>query len=197
MVGIRLVYEDPVSLAVMERLVHCHSTKLKIEGRIAAYGFGAIKKNIAKYNTAANTVPFFVLTDLDRGTCPVKLIANWLPYTQSPLLLFRVAVREVESWLLADREGFGGFLRISTANFKTAPDLLPDPKAEVFRLTKKCRLRDLREHILPLPQATIGPGYNLVIPRFARETWSPESARARSPSLDRAMKALKRLADDR
>jgi len=38
---------------------------------------------------------------------------KWLPYPKHPNLLFRVAVKEVEAWLLAHRAAFATFLGIS------------------------------------------------------------------------------------
>ena len=190
MFSIHLIYEDLVSLAVMEKLVALHPETLSIQTRRNAHGFGSIRRNIPNYNRAAEHVPFFVLTDLDTAACPRELISDWLPQGQAPNLLFRIAVREVESWILSDRKGFAEFLGISPANFKVPPDTLPDPKIELFRLTQKSRSRDLKEDILPEKSACIGPSYNFVIPKFVRQAWSPERARIQSPSLDRALTAL-------
>ncbi len=195
MFSIHFVYEDVVSLAVMEKLVALHPETLSIQTRRNAHGFGSIRRTMPSYNRAAFHVPFFVLTDLDTAACPRELISDWLPQGKAPNLLFQIAVREVESWILADRKGFGEFLGISVANFKVPPDTLPDPKVELFRLTRKSRSRDLKEDILPEKSASIGPGYNIRIPQFVGEVWSPDRARIQSPSLDRALKALASFAN--
>lgn len=195
MLSLHVVYEDQVSLAVIEKLIALHPEKLRVQTRRNAHGFGNMRREMPKYNKAAIHVPFFVLTDLDAANCPPKLISDWLPQGRAPNLLFRIAVREVESWILADREFFARFLGISIGNFKISPDTLPDPKAELFRLTKKSRSRTLKDDILPDNSAKIGPGYNSVIPQFVRESWSPERARSRSPSLDRAIAALATFAN--
>ena len=190
MISMHLVFEDVVSLAVMEKLVSLHRDSLTVQSRINAHGFGNIRRELPKYNKAAVHLPFFVLTDLDTASCAPELLSAWLPKGKAPKLLFRIAVREVESWILADRAGFAEFLGISLANFKQPPDTLADPKNELFRLTRKSRSRDLKEDILPVKEAAIGPGYNFVIPKFVRQAWSPERARIQSPSLDRALTAL-------
>jgi hypothetical protein len=69
-------------------------------------GYGYLKKNIRAFNHAARGMPFLVLTDLNSTECPPTLIKKWLPYPKHPNLLFRVAVREVEAWLLAHRDAF-------------------------------------------------------------------------------------------
>ena len=62
-----------------------------------------LRKRIQDYNNAARFGPWIVLVDLDRDAdCAVSLYRNWL-LEPSPNLLFRVAVRAVEAWLLADR----------------------------------------------------------------------------------------------
>lgn len=189
-----LVFEDLVSLTVMEKLISLHPESLSVQSRINAHGFGNIRRELPRYNKAAVKLPFFVLTDLDTASCPPEWLSAWLPKGQAPKLLFRVAVREVVSWILADRAGFAEFLGISAANFKQPPDTLPDPKREIFRLTRKSRSRDLKEDILPGKEAAIGSGYNFVIPKFIRQAWSPERARIQSPSLDRALTALSTFA---
>lgn len=53
------------------------------------------------FNFAARLTPFLVLADLDRIECAPKLIRDWLPVEKHPNPVFRVAVREVESWVQA------------------------------------------------------------------------------------------------
>jgi hypothetical protein len=190
-----IVYEDEVSRAVIERLLGAFPESMSIAMRHPAHGFGNIKSNMAKYNAASQHIPFLVLTDLDASPCAPELISDWLPGQKAPLMLFRIAVREVESWLIADREGFSDFLGISSTNITRNPDALPDPKAEVFRLVRKSRSRSLKEDILPAAQSRVGPGYNDALPKFIRNGWNAESARKHSPSLDKALLALAEYAN--
>jgi hypothetical protein len=190
MLHMHVVYEDAVSLAIMERLIEIHSDRLAIGDHHHGRGFSRIKTNIAKYNAAAQHMPFFVLTDLDTKQCAPKLIAQWLPGKMAPLLFFRIAVKEVESWLIADREGLAAYLGISVANLSRDPDSLIDPKEEIFRLVRKSRSRSMKQDIIPEGKARIGPGYNDALPKFVRSTWNPEAARKFSPSLDKALHAL-------
>jgi hypothetical protein len=107
-IPVNLATEDELSESVLRRLL-AHADKGYSVG--AAYGrrgFGYLRRTITGWNRAARFVPWVVLTDLDRGTCPAALIDEWLTEPKHPNLLLRVAVREVEAWLLADRSTFSG-----------------------------------------------------------------------------------------
>ena len=71
-----------------------------------------LRQNIVRFNHAAVHKPFIVLTDLDGEDCPPGLIGRWLPDGQHSNLALRIAVREVESWLLADVARFADFLGV-------------------------------------------------------------------------------------
>jgi hypothetical protein len=185
-----IVFEDPVSHAIIERILGLFPDTIRIGTRYPSHGYGNIKANIEKYNTAARHLPFFILTDLDTRECAPGLKNEWLPRGIAENLLFRVAVREVESWLLADRKNFARLLRISVENITREPDTLPDPKEEVFRLVRRSRSRSLKEDILPSRTSRIGPGYNTVLPNFIRDSWNPEIARTHSPSLDKTIRSI-------
>ena len=109
LIPINLATEDELSEVTLLRI-------LKDLGRYAvgtAYrrgGFGYLRRTIVGWNRAARGIPFVVLADLDDGECPAGLVADWLAASQHPNLLFRIAVREVESWLLANQGPFRGFL---------------------------------------------------------------------------------------
>jgi hypothetical protein len=117
------------------------------------------------------------------------LIANWLPGGKDVRLLFRVAVRETESWLLADRYAFAELLGISVANVPDRPDDLNNPKATLLDLVRKSKRRDLKKDILPAPGVSfpVGLGYNDQLSRFVRERWDSRKAAQSSPSLARAV----------
>ena len=99
-----------------------------------SHGYGNIKKKVQSFLEMAKQSYVLLVTDLDTADCPPSLIRNWLgkdPQEALDLpsrLLFRVAVREVEAWLLADRDGLARFLGISVANFFLDPEALSDPK---------------------------------------------------------------------
>jgi len=142
LITLNLVFEDQISEFVMIKLAE-KAEKFFISNSYSEGGFGYIKKNIRGFNEASKGCPFFVLTDLDNGVCAPALINDWLNDPPHPNLIFRVAIREVEAWLLADIEGFSKYTGISKVNFPDNPEDLPDPKAELLKLIKRCRKRDI------------------------------------------------------
>lgn len=137
-------------------------------------------------------MPYLILTDLDNKECAPTMIQEWLPETKNPNLIFRIAVREVESWVLADRPGFAKFLGISPKKVAAKPDDLPDPKAYLINLARKSRKRAIREDIVPRQGSTAkqGPAYNECLVSFVQEAWNPSNASLSSPSLERTIKAI-------
>ena len=186
-IPISLATEDELSEAVLSQLLE-KSGRYLIGASYRGGGFGYLKRTIAGWNRAAIGTPLVVLTDLDSAECPPRLIAEWLPVPKHHNLLFRVAVREVESWLLADRIQLADFLHVRPNLLPLEPDSLPDPKASLIAVARQSRLRLLREAIVPKPGSTakIGPDYNGQLGRFVRQRWDIEEARANSISLQRA-----------
>ncbi len=186
-IPLNLVFEDQISEFVMVRLAE-ESKKYFIGNSYSEGGFGYIKKNIGGFNEAARGCPFFVLTDLDTVDCAPTLIEDWLGESLHPNLIFRIAVREIEAWLLADIEGFSKYTGISLVNFRNDPEEIADPKAELMRLIKRCRFRKIREDILPKNEfASVGPNYNGRLGEFVLNHWSISRAMERSDSLRRAL----------
>ena len=67
-------------------------------------GKANLRRALPGYNAAAQGNPWLVLVDLDRDfDCAAALVADWLP-APSAYMRLRVVVREIEAWLLADRE---------------------------------------------------------------------------------------------
>ncbi|HNW98528.1 MAG TPA: DUF4276 family protein [Bacteroidales bacterium] len=193
-IPLNLVFEDQISEFVMRKLAAICDDKFFISYSYYEEGFGYIKKNIDGFNEASKGCAFFVLTDLDKTDCAPTLIKNWLNKKVHNNLIFRVAVREVEAWLLADIEGFSEYTGISIANFYDNPEKIDDPKIELFRLIKKCRKREIREDILPKDEyAKIGPNYNERLGEFVFKYWNVERAAKRSISLKKALSHLSRF----
>lgn len=189
-IPLTLVFEDQISEFVMTKLAD-KAQKFFISNSYSEGGFGYIKKNIAGFNEASKGYPFFVLTDLDTVDCAPTLIEDWLREPAHPNLIFRIAVHEVEAWLLADIEGFSKYTGVSKANFHDKPEEIYDPKAELLRLVKRCRKRKIREDILPKDEfASVGPNYNSRLGEFVFNYWSIGRAMKRSDSLKRAMNHL-------
>jgi hypothetical protein len=190
LIPLNLVFEDQVSEFVMLKLIE-KLGKFKIQYTYSEGGFGYIKKNIKGFNEASKYWPFFILTDLDTVNCAPELKKNWLKVPQSSYLIFRIAVREVEAWLLADIEGFSCYTGVSQANFNKRPEELSDPKQELLKIVKRCRNRNIKEDILPKDEFAIcGPNYNGRLAEFIKNYWDIDRASKRSNSLYRACQHL-------
>lgn len=163
-------------------------------------GYGQIRIRAQSLLQMAETgIPALVLTDLDRVNCAPTLIRDWfrirpmLPIELPPQLVFRVAVREVEAWLMADREVLAKYLHISVANFPRAPEDLSDPKQELLGIIRRKGHTTWHQEMLPRGTAHVGPRYNERICEFAAKKWKPERAATNSPSLCRAIESLSRF----
>ena len=192
MITLNLVFEDILSEFVMYKMIERFGSKYRIGTPYSGGGFGYIKKRIAGFNAASIHVPFFVLADLDNHECPVALMNDWLPAkSRNQNLIFRIAVREVESWILSDRAGFASFIDISIQNIPLKPDLVPDPKQALINLVKKTRKRRIKEDIVPRNEyAAIGPNYNDRLMEYVLQNWDIDRAIENSDSLKRAIAAL-------
>lgn len=191
-----LAVEDDPSAAVAVKLVHVYRKDITVSRIIVARGYGRLKTHAAAYNEASRFTPFLLLTDLDRGECPPGLVGDWLDgHALSPDFLLRVAVREIEAWLLADHQGVIRFLGVDVSVIPPYPETLDDPKRTLVRLAEGCRTRSLRELLVAAPGSTakVGPRYVDLVSGFVEKSWNPARARHFAPSLDAAIRALKRF----
>ncbi len=158
-------------------------------------GKAAVRRSIHGYACAAKRSPWFVLVDLDNDhVCASSLVTEWLPEIPA-LMSFRVAVREVEAWLLADRVGIASFLSVSPARIPANPDELDKPKASMLNIAGKSRIRTVREGVPPRLGSgrTIGPIYVTELSRFVQDRWDVAAASEVSPSLKRCLAGLQAL----
>lgn len=159
-------------------------------------GKDSILKKLSAYNNAARFSPWFVLVDLDSNShCVVDSVNKWLP-NPSEYMVFRVAVTELESWLLADSERISQFLGVARDLIPRDPDTLEDPKREIVNLARRSRRREIREGLVPRPRSgtSVGPTYVSDIREFGQKNWRPRIAAEESPSLARCMKRVEELA---
>ena len=182
--------------AVTQRLIqHIGAQPGQVYGR---EGKDHLRARIQGYNNAARQSPWLVLVDLDHTyECAASLRADWLPrQTQASRLCFRVAVRSIEAWLLADAAGIAAFLGVSASKVTPMPESLPNPKAALVSLAQSSRKRELRLDMVPTASSgrQIGPAYTSRLIQFISEHWQPDVASQRSDSLKRAIQCLRQLA---
>jgi hypothetical protein len=161
-------------------------------------GSPAIWEDIEWLNNAARSIPCIALTDLDKNPCPLGLIQKHqkrFPQGVHKNLLLRIAVREVESWLLADRNRFADFLGVDATKMPPQPDVLLDPKETVISLARRSHKTEVKRDIVPDRDGDKeGRGYRRRIMEFAMKHWRADAAaRAASPSLRRAYDAIRKF----
>jgi hypothetical protein len=153
-----------------------------------------LRIRIAGYNNAARHAPWLVVVDLDNEmVCAPALRSAWVP-SPAARLCFRVAVRAVEAWLMADADTLASFLRVAPARIPADPDAHPVPKRLMIDLARASRSRAIKEDMVPRPGSgrAVGPAYTSRIIEYASSHWRPDEAARRSDSLRRAIACLKR-----
>lgn len=196
---ITLAVEDELSEHILRSLLIQTKRNFYIGAVYGKKGFGFLKQKLPAFNNAAKSSSYLLLTDLDNHNCVPALIEDWFrcqlseyPKRRHTNLIFRVAVREVEAWVMADRERFADFLGVSKSLIPDQLDTVPDPKKLLLQIAAKSRNRDLRNDIVPRPgdKRKIGPDYNGRLGEFVQSSWRADVAYAHSSSLARTWKIL-------
>lgn len=160
-------------------------------------GKGNLDQRLDGFNAAANGSPWFVLRDLDHDADCAPTYVEDLGLRLAPWMVFRLAVRETESWLLADREGLARFLGVSPSRISDRPDDLDDPKQTLVNVARASKKKAITQTLVPKEgdSASVGPLYETALIEFSSKHWDLVRASKRSPSLARARRALRDLAD--
>ncbi len=190
---ITLAVEDLLSEVVLRKIIEQVDTNFCVNVCLGRKGNGYLKKNINAFNYAAQKIPYLVLTDQDSVcNCPPRIIDSWFKTKVSPNMIFRVAVMEVEAWVLAHREEFSNFLGIPTIRIPNDVDTIENPKEFLVNLARKSRIRRLRDDLVPRDGSTasIGPDYNNRLSGFINDIWDVKVAINHSDSLNRVFLKL-------
>ena len=192
-IPINLVVEDELSEAVARRLLESASRPYAIRVVHSRGGYGYIKNRIRAFNNVAKGTPYSVLTDLDAGECAPAMINRWFsPVSVEDNLLFRVAVREVEAWLLAHRSAFAKFVGVPQALVPPDVEEIDNPKKRLIDIARRSRYKRIREDIVP-PQHSRrqqGPDYNGCLVGFVEKHWDPRRCMGVCRSLDKAVRRI-------
>lgn len=187
-----LAVEDVLGEAVSIRVLT--SLGISVSQRLGLKGKGYLQKKSQNLNLAARGFAVFMLTDQDSpNQCPPQLIRSWIKGPRHPHFFLRVAVMEVESWIMADRKGIASFLSIPLSRMPLDSDALTHPKEFLVSLARSSNKARLRADLVPKPRATskVGPGYNPRLGEFVRLHWNVERASQVSNSLKRTLSRLR------
>lgn len=158
-------------------------------------GKSNLDARLAGFAKAAQRSPWFVLRDLDQDAeCAPTLVARLIP-VRPVLLSVRIAVRELEAWLLADRERAASWLGVSVGLVPRNPESELDPKSTLMNLARRSKHRRIVEDLIPPAGSTsiVGRGYRGQVQGFAADRWRPAVAARSSDSLARCLRALAEL----
>ncbi|RKU18546.1 hypothetical protein C6501_02625 [Candidatus Poribacteria bacterium] len=186
-----LAVEDELSEAISTQIL----SEFDIEIRYTIRGKGNVllRQKAPELNRAANAIDVFLLTDLDSPQdCPPGLIYSWIKAPLNPRFLFRVAVMEVESWVMADRVGFSKFLSIPSHRIPSPTDNILNPKEFLVSLARRSQKKRIREALVPTrgTNLTVGIEYNILLSEFVQDHWDLQRAASVSPSLKRTLDRL-------
>ncbi|MCC6460484.1 MAG: hypothetical protein IT260_08440 [Saprospiraceae bacterium] len=199
-----IVGEDPVTRQVIKKLLQdtCPGG-FNIIREDPVRG-SEVKKLTPNYNRLAATLPVILLADLDNSNCPVAEQTTWLDnQPRHPNFMFRFAVDEAESWLLADRSGFAAFLGIDVAKIPEASSLRRrEPHNLEIRTQYKTSLYLMRElamispkteikrQLTPLDSTSKSSEYNSALLPFIDQYWNVQEALSNSYSLKKMVNRL-------
>jgi len=185
-----LAVEDLLSESVARALLAQTGKAFSVTQALQLRNNVYLRDKTPALNRTAKGFPVVLITDLDRPSdCSPALIKRWLKgELQHPNLLFRVAVMEIESWVMAHRDVCADFLGVPISRIPLNTDRIEKPKEFLLALARKSRSSRLKNELLPSDGATskVGPGYNSLLGSFVRERWCAREACEASPSLKRA-----------
>jgi hypothetical protein len=197
-ITVSIAVEGDTDVAAIKKILGSRSISVAAQGRFSTGGKGKLDAKLDGFNNAAAHAPWLVLRDSDQdyGDCPTAARQALLPIgTQNPMMCFRLAVRQLEAWLLADREAFADTFAVRASAIPADVEALPDPKSTLINLCRKSRRSSVRKGMAPPARSLgrVGPEYVTLIQNYARDAWRPEIAAATAPSLARALRQIDRL----
>lgn len=160
-------------------------------------GCSYIEDKIRAFNRSAKG-GFYLLTLVDfmdsRLNCPPEVIMKLLPHP-SPNMVFRVVVRELESWLIADRKNLANFLKINLNQIPENPEIIDDPKRTLINLARRSSSSKIRSGLVPEIGSTsqVGKLYSSEMAYFIQKFWNIEIAKRHAPSLEGCLTRLGQL----
>ena len=191
-IPIVMAVEDALSETVLRTLLEETGRPYDVSLVLPKRGKGYLRARILALNDWARGMLCLVLADLDDIECAPRLVDDWLPRGRAPNLVFRVAVTEVEAWVLADRSAFARFLGIPRERIPEDVETIARPKEFLISLARKSRRTRLTQDIIPRGETSRqGPDYNGRLGQFVRTHWDIHQAMQHSDSLRRAFNALR------
>jgi hypothetical protein len=156
------------------------------------HGKPRLLSKLSGFNSAATFSPWLVIVDLNGDAeCAPEFVRNHMP-SPAPQMLFRVAVRQAETWLMGDRERLAAYLRVSQSRIPFSPEDELDAKASMVNIARRSRDRTIRDDMVPTARSGRKTGANYAgrLIEFATREWRPEKAAECVDSLSRCLRRL-------
>lgn len=101
--------------------------------------------------------------------------------------LVRLAVNEIEAWLLASRAEIAAYLRVPLSRIPADSDSVADPKRTLVNIARDSRSSRIRQMVVPRDgvSAVVGVGYVDAVAEFVEQRWSLDAAVEVSGSLQK------------
>ena len=193
-ISINIAVEDDLSHAVLAEMLKQTRRGFEVAVCYKQNGYGYLKRNLPAFLRASSIKPFIILADLDVNPCAATLADSWLGQSANlpQTALFRVAVKEVESWVLADPKSLAGFMGVREKEFPANPDQLDDPKDFIVQVARKSRYPVIQNSMVPAAgsRANVGPYFTRTLVQFVRNHWEAAKAQSHSDSFRRAWNAV-------
>jgi hypothetical protein len=193
LVAVEGVTDEPFAARVV------NAAGLDVDRTIVFNGHGNLDPRIPKWCQPSNQRLMFVVRDLDPSfgnACPPGLVAHLTgPPPLSATTVVRIAERELEAWLLADRDGVANYFHLRAGSVPHAPDSEPNPKQTLVNLCRSSTSSAIRRGMAPDPRGgrRVGPEFTGLVIDFGSSSWNVERATSSSPSLARALRSLEKL----
>lgn len=178
--------EDGLIEAILKRILTDLNYDMDVVIAICAGGRSKLQARVpALVRSACGGLPVIVCTDLDSTPCIARIIDEWFPQGVPKKMVFSVAIREADAWLLAD-PGLSNYLA-SPGVTPLDPENVQDPKSTLIEIAKRSRKRDIKEEMVVAKGAVarVGPGYNRLLADFVRLEWDLALASQRCSALRR------------
>ena len=177
--------EDQASLAIIRRvLVGIYNAEEIIP--ICAHGRSKLQARIPELvRSCHGGLKVVVCADLDMDPCLLETRNLWFPNGVPRRMVFSLAKREVDAWLLAD-PGLSAYLS-SAVQVPQDPQGLQDPKSALLNIARRSSSREIREAMVK-PDGSlsrVGPGYNTTLADFVLRHWNMDVAAQRATTFRR------------
>lgn len=142
MTTVTLAAEGACDIQALRKLAIMYG--LKVGPTYDCRGKSKLDQRLDGFLQAAQFGPWIILRDLDHDFECAPTLVRGMQIAAPDLGCFRVAVRSIEAWLLADRKGASSWLRVKESAIPSDPELLANPKQRLVQLAASSTNRTIK-----------------------------------------------------